>query len=138
MAIESYRAAEKHIANEARAEFFPGLQTALAVLKKAAGPGGLELSKVEELAFDAIQKNSRDNIAYLLSCLVQDVERIDLKVEAFEATSITQQRALNQLVAEAVARAAEAKTRDRVRRIARVVANALRSGQKETYEFERE
>jgi len=45
---------------------------------------------------------------------------------------------LNELVSEAVARSAEAKTKDRVRRIARILANAFRSGPKQNYEMERE
>lgn len=45
---------------------------------------------------------------------------------------------MNELVSEAVARTAEAKSKDRVRRIARILANAFRSGPKENYEVERE
>jgi hypothetical protein len=138
MTIDSYRAAKVQLANEARAEQYPGLQIVIGVARKAAGLGGFELSKFEDLAWDAIQRNTRDNVAYLLEALVQDVERVDLKLDAFESAGNTETRALNELVSEAVARVAEAKTKERVRRVARILARALQAGPKQNYELERE
>ena len=138
MAIESYRAAEMQLAAEARAEQFPGLGIVVGLIQKAAGLGGLELTKFEEFCLDAIQKNSRGNLAFLFRSLVQDVERIDLNLEAFESAGQAESEALNELVSEAVARATEAKSKERVERIAHVLANTLRSGPKKSYETERE
>ena len=138
MAIESYRAAEKQLAAESRSELFPGIEIVVAVMRKAAGLGGLEPTKLENLSLDAIQKNSKDNLNYLFESLVEDVARIDVRLEAFESVSKAERDALDGLISEAVARAAEAKSKDRVRRVARILANAFRSGPKENYEIERE
>ncbi len=129
------RAAGMQVASEVRSEQFPGLQIVIGIIRKVAGLGGLEFPKFEKLAFDVIQKNSRDNLANLFESLVQDVERIDLRLEAFESADRVAREALNELISEAVARAAESKNKDRVRRIARVLANAFRS---QHYELERE
>jgi hypothetical protein len=138
MAIESYRAAEKQLASEARAEQYPGLETAIGVMRKIAGLSGFEFTRFEDLSLNAIRKNSQGNLHYLFESLVQDLERIDLKVEAFESAGKIECEALNGLISEAVARAAESKNKDRVRRIARILANAFRSGPKQHYELERE
>ena len=138
MAIESYRAAKMQLAAEARGEQFPGLHIVIEIMRKAAGAGGFEFTKFEELSLDAIQRNSRSNLFYLFESLVRDVERIDSRLEAFESAGKAEQQALDELISEAVARAAEAKSRDRVRRIASILANAFRSGPKQSYETERE
>jgi hypothetical protein len=138
MAIESFNAAKTQLEAEARREFFPGIEIIVGVAKKAAGLAGFELPKFAELCVDSIQRNSRENLAYLFESLVEDVKRIGLKQENFESASKDQREALNELVSEAVIRAAEAKSKERVRRIARVLANAFRSGPKQSYETERE
>jgi hypothetical protein len=81
------------------------------------------------LSSDAIQKNSRANLAYLHECLVQEVERLDLRLEAFVSATKGEREALNELVSEAVVRAAEAKSKDGVKRVARILAKAFRLGQ---------
>ena len=91
-----------------------------------------------ELGSDAIGNNSTKNLTYLFESLVQDVKRIDLKLDAFENAGQIEREALNELVSEGVVRAAEAKSKERVRRIAKILANALRGGPKQTYEAERE
>ena len=93
MAIESYRAAEKQLASDARSEQFPGVEIVVGVMRKIAGLGGLDFTKFEELSLDAIQKNSKENLRYLFESLVQDVERIDLKVEAFESAGKVEREA---------------------------------------------
>jgi hypothetical protein len=67
--------------------------------------------------------------------LAINTKRIDVKMEAFESSEMEERLALNELMSEAVARTAEAKSKDRVRRIARILANAFRSGPKENYEM---
>jgi len=138
MAIESYRAAELQLAAETRSEQYPGIEIVVRVIRKVAGLGGLEFTKFEELSLDAIQRNSKGNLLYLFDSLVQDVERIDRKLEEFESAGKIERDALNELISEAVARATEAKSKDRVKRVARILANALRSGPKQSYELERE
>ncbi len=138
MAIESYRAGETQLAAEKRAEQFPGLEIVTRLVSKGVKFVGLELPQFLDLSAEAMQKNSTDNLRYLHECLVQDVERIDLKLEAFTSVGKAESQALNELVSEAVARAAEAKSKDRVRRVARILANAFRSGPKQSYEQERE
>ncbi|MGB8062991.1 MAG: hypothetical protein WCF26_13930 [Candidatus Sulfotelmatobacter sp.] len=138
MAIESYRAAEKQIASEERARLFPGLEIVIELASKGVEILGLELPKFLALSSEAIRKNSTDNLSYLLECLVQDVERMDVRLETFESASETEKEALNELISEAAVRAAEAKSRDRVRRVARILANSFRSGPKKSYEQERE
>ncbi len=138
MAIESYRAAKEQLAAEARAEQFPGLQIFIGIVQKAAGVGGLELTKFEDLAWSAIQRNTRGNVTYLLESLVEDVKRIDLQLEAFESAGNAERDALDELVSEAVARAAESKSKERVRRVARILVKALQAGPKPNYEAERE
>ena len=138
MTIESYRAAKMQVEAEDRSEFFPGIQIVIGIGQKVAGLAGFDFTKFEELSLAALQKNSKENLAYLFESLAEDVKRIDTKLEAFESSGVEEQRALNELVSEAVARSAEAKSKDRVRRIARIVANAFRSGPKEDYQAERE
>jgi len=138
IAIESYRAAKMQVEAEARSEFFPGIQIVIGIGQKIAGLAGFDFTKFEELSLAALQKNSKDNLAYLFESLAEDVKRIDTKLEAFESSGTEERRALNELVSEAVARTAEAKSKDRVRRIARILANAFRSGPKRNYEKERE
>lgn len=138
MAIESYRAGKKQLAAEERAEQFPGLEIVSRLFSKGAKLIGLDLPQFLELSAEAMQKNSAANLAYLHECLVQDVERIDLKLEAFASAGNAESQALNELVSEAVARAAEAKSKDRVKRVARILANSFRSGPKQNYEQERE
>jgi len=138
MAIESYRAAEKQIASEERARLFPGLEIVKDLASKGAEIVGLELPKFLALSSEAVRKNSTDNLFYLLESLVQDAERIDLRLETFESASTREREALNELISEAAVRAAEAKSKDRVRRIARILANSFRSGPKRSYEQERE
>ena len=138
MAIESYRAAEMQLASEARSEQYPGIEIVISVMRKIAGLGSVDFTKLEELSLDAIQKNSKGNLQYLFESLVQDVERIDRKLGEFESAGRAERDALNELISEAVARAAEAKSKDRVRRVARILANSLRSGPKQNYEKERE
>ncbi|HKI10897.1 MAG TPA: hypothetical protein VKA02_02200 [Candidatus Acidoferrum sp.] len=138
MAIESYSAAKNQLAAESRGEFFPGIEIVAGIVKKAAGLTGFELLNFAELSLDAIQRNSKENLTYLFESLVEDVRRIDLKQESFDSATKDQREALNELVSEAVVRSAEAKSKQRVRRISRVLANAFRSGPKENYEKERE
>jgi hypothetical protein len=138
MAIESYRAGQIQVAVEKRSELFPGMKILIGLLRKAARLEEFELPQFAELSLDAIQENSKENLAYLFECLVQDVERIDTRVEAFEQATNEERNAMNQLVSEAVARAFEAKSKDRVKRIARILANAFRAGPKQNYEMERE
>src|SRR5580704_4704084 len=135
MAIESYRAAKTQLEAEARGDFFPGIKMVLGILQKSAGIAGLELPKFEELSLEALQKNTKDNLKYLFESLVEDVKRIDVRVEAFESSNADERQALNELMSEAVARTAEAKSKDRVRRIARILANAFRLGPKGNYEL---
>jgi len=134
MAIESYSAAKNQLAAESRGEFFPGIEIVAGIVKKAAGLTGFELLNFAELSLDAIQRNSKENLTYLFESLVEDVRRIDLKQESFDSATKDQREALNELVSEAVVRSAEAKSKQRVRRISRVLANAFRSGPKENYE----
>ncbi len=61
-----------------------------------------------------------------------------MRVEAFEQAGKAQREALNGLISEAVMRAAEAKSRDRVKRVARILAHAFRSDPTQNYERERE
>ncbi len=138
MAIESYRAGEKQLAAEERAEHFPGLEIVTRLVPKGANAVGLELPKFLELSFEALQKNSTNNLSYLLTCLAADVERLDIKVDSFDSASNAERGALNELVSEAVARAAEAKTKKRVKRIARILSKAFHEGPKQDYEPERE
>jgi hypothetical protein len=138
MAIESYRAAKMQVESEARSEFFPGIRIVAGIGQKLAGVAGFDFSRFEELCATALQKNSKENLAYLFESLVEDVKRIDIKIEAFESSGTQEHRALDELVSEVVARTAEAKSKDRIRRIARILANALRLGPKQDYELERE
>jgi hypothetical protein len=138
MAIESYRAAKQQIQSEARSDFFPGLEIAIKVAKKAAGLAHLEFPEFLNLCTGALETNTRENLSYLFESLVEDVRRMDIRIEDFENSREAERKGLNQLVSEAVVRASEAKSRERVRRIARILANALRSGPKENYERERE
>jgi hypothetical protein len=138
MAIESYGAAQRQLALERNSVLFPGVEIVIGIAKKALSAGGLELPAFMELSFEAIRSNSTKNLAYLFGSLVQDVERIDLKLDAFENAGKIEREALNELVSEGVVRAAEAKSEERVRRIARVLANTLRGGPKQSYEAERE
>lgn len=138
MAIESYRAAKAQLEAEARSEFFPGMQIVVEVGQKVAGLAGFDFTKFEDLCLVALQKNSRDNLTYLFESLVEDVKRMGTKLEAFVSSGTEERKALDELVSEAVARSAEAKSKDRVRRIARILANALRSGPKQNYVKERE
>jgi hypothetical protein len=138
MAIESYRAAEVQVAAEARSEFFPGMEIVIGIVQKVTGAAGIDFPKFEGLCSAALRENSKGNLAYLFESLVEDVRRIDTKLETFESSHPEELRALNGLVSEAVVRSAEAKSKDRVRRIARILANAFRSGPKLNYETERE
>ena len=138
MAIDSYNAAKKQIEAEARGEFFPGLEIIAGIVTKAAGVVGFELPNFVELCGNCIRRNSAENLKYLFESLVEDVKRIGLKQEKFEAAGKEEREALNQLVSEAVVRAAEAKSKERVRRIASVLANAFSLGPKQSYEDERE
>jgi hypothetical protein len=138
VAIESYRAAKMQLESEARSDFFPGMQIVLDVFGKVAGLAGRDFTKFLDLCSLALQKNSKDNLAYLFELLVEDVKRIDTNLEAFASSGTEERRALDELVSEAVARTAEAKSKDRVRRIARILANAFRSGPKQNYVKERE
>jgi hypothetical protein len=138
MAIEAYRAAEKQLAAEKRAEQFPGLDIATRLASKVADLAGLELPQFLELAAEAMQKNSTANLAYLHEWLVREVEHIDLSIGALVSAGEAEKQALNEVVSEVVARAAEAKSRDRIERIARILVNSLRSGPKQNYERERE
>ncbi len=100
----------------------------------------LALFEVKRLTykFQALDFHGKDEPRALeLMRLVMQFGR-DGGYEAFESSGIEERRALNELVSEAVARTAEAKSKDRVRRIARILANAFRSGPKENYEVERE
>lgn len=138
MAIEAYRAAKLQLDAESRARFFPGIEIAVGIAQKAAGLTGIELPRFVELSLEAVRSISGENLLYLFESLVEDVRRIGLKQEAFEAAATGEQTALNELISEAVVRAAEAKSKERVRRIARLLANAFRSGPKQGYEEERE
>jgi hypothetical protein len=131
MAIESYRAGEKQLAAEERAQHFPGLEIVTRLISKGANAIGLELPKFLELSFEALNKNSTGNLSYLLGCLVADVERLDIKAESFDSASNAEREALNELVSEAVSRAAESKTKERVRRISRILSKAFREGPKQ-------
>src|SRR5437016_12151020 len=116
MAIESYRAAKMQVESEARSEFFPGLEIVGGIAQKVAGPAGFDLTKFEDLSLKALQNSSKENLSYLFESLVEDVKRIDTKLEAFESASHDERRALNELVSEAVVRTAGSKdqrSRDR-------------------------
>ena len=138
MAIESHQAGEKQLAAERRAEQFPGLEIVTRLVSKALNLAGLQPPQFFELSAEAMRKNSTANLAYLHECLVRDVERLGLQVEAFESSGNAERQALDELVSEAVARTAEAKSKDRVKRVSKILAKALREGPRERYELERE
>jgi hypothetical protein len=138
MAIDRYRAGEQQLAAEKRSQQFPGLEVVMRLASKGASTLGIELPKFIELCSEAVQRNSTGNLSYLLECLAGDVERLDLKFEAFESAGQAEREALDELISEAAVRAAEAKSKDRVKRVARILVNAFRSGPKRDYEQERE
>jgi hypothetical protein len=97
MAIESYRSAKMQVEAAARSQLFPGIQIVIGIMRKAAGLGGLEFTKLEDLSLEAIQKNSKDNLAYLFEALVQDVGRIYSRLQEFESAEEVQCEALRNL-----------------------------------------
>ena len=78
MAIDSYRAAKMQVEAEARSEFLPGMQIVIGIGQKIAGLARFDFTKFEELSLDALQRNSKNNLAYLFESLVEDVKRIDV------------------------------------------------------------
>src|SRR5207253_405692 len=109
----------QQLALEENSALFPGIGLVIGIAKKALKAGGLELPEFMELSSEAIRRNSAANLAYLFDSLVKDVERIDLQMEAFETAGEVERKAFDELVSEGVVRAAEAKSKERVRRIAK-------------------